>query len=53
MPLVIYGMFRYLFLLHRLGGGGDPAHQIMTDLHLMGAVVGWLLLVMTILQGWL
>lgn len=53
VPLVIYGMFRYLFLLHRLGGGGDPARQLMTDPHLMGAVVGWLLLVMTILQGWL
>ncbi len=53
VPLVIYGMFRYLFLLHRLGGGGDPARQLMTDPHLMGAVVGWLLLVVTILQGWL
>lgn len=53
VPLVIYGMFRYLFLLHRLGGGGDPARQLMTDPHLMGAVAGWLLLVMIILQGWL
>lgn len=53
VPLVIYGMFRYLFLLHRRGGGGDPARQIMTDPHLIVAAAGWLLLVMIILKGWL
>lgn len=27
VPFVLYGMFRYLFLLHRRGGGGDPASR--------------------------
>jgi 4-hydroxybenzoate polyprenyltransferase len=25
VPFVIYGVFRYLYLLHRRGGGGDPS----------------------------
>ncbi|MBP9712711.1 MAG: decaprenyl-phosphate phosphoribosyltransferase [Sterolibacterium sp.] len=53
VPLVIYGMFRYLFLMHRRGGGGDPARQLLTDPHLLAAVAGWLLLVLAILKGWL
>lgn len=53
VPLVIYGMFRYLFLLHGRGGGGDPARLLLTDPHLLLAGGGWLLLVMLVLQGWL
>lgn len=42
VPFVLYGMFRYLFLLHRRGGGGDPALEIMRDRHLLIAGAGWL-----------
>ncbi len=49
VPFVIYGMFRYLFLLHRRGGGGDPAQQLLGDPHLLAALTGWLLLVLAIL----
>lgn len=41
VPFVIYGLFRYLYLLHRRGGGGDAAEALLTDAHLVGAVVGW------------
>ena len=50
VPIVIYGMFRYLFLLHRHGGGGDPAQQLLTDRHLLAALLGWLALVLVILR---
>ena len=53
VPLVVYGMFRYLFLLHRRGGGGDPARLLLTDPHLLGVLCGWVLLVLVILQRWL
>lgn len=53
VPLVIYGMFRYLFLLHHRGGGGDPAQQALTDGHLLAALLGWLALVLAILAHWL
>ena len=53
MPVVIYGMFRYLFLLHRRGGGGDPARLLLTDAHLLAALLGWLLLVLAIFKHWI
>lgn len=45
VPFVVYGVFRYLFLLHRRGGGGDPAAALLQDAHLLGAFAGWLVAV--------
>lgn len=42
VPFVLYGMFRYLFLLHKRGGGGDPASELVRDPHLIAALLGWL-----------
>lgn len=49
VPFVLYGMFRYLYLLHRRSGGGDPALQLLTDWHLLAALAGWLALVVFLL----
>jgi 4-hydroxybenzoate polyprenyltransferase len=49
VPFVIYGIFRYLFLLHRRAGGGDAATDLARDAHLLGAVVGWLACVIVLL----
>ncbi len=49
VPFVIYGVFRYLFLLHRRRGGGDPAAALLRDVHLLAAVAGWLLTVLVTL----
>jgi 4-hydroxybenzoate polyprenyltransferase len=38
---VLYGVFRYLFLSHRRGEGGDPAETLLTDRPLMASVVLW------------
>jgi 4-hydroxybenzoate polyprenyltransferase len=43
VPFVIYGIFRYIYSLHRQSSGGDPALQIFSDPHLLLAIVGWLL----------
>ena len=51
VPFVLYGMLRYLWRLHRQGGGGDPAQELLTDPHLLVATVGWLLLVLVLLGG--
>jgi 4-hydroxybenzoate polyprenyltransferase len=51
VPFVLYGMFRYLFLLHRRGGGGDPALELIGDRHLLGAAAGWLLTTLWLLRG--
>lgn len=49
VPFVIYGIFRYLFLLYRRGGGGDPSATLLQDLHLLGAFGGWRLTVILLL----
>ncbi len=49
VPFVLYGLLRYLYLLHRQGGGGDPAREVLTDPHLLGALAGWALLVVALL----
>ena len=51
VPLVLYGMLRYLWRLHARGGGGDPALELLTDPHLLAATAGWLLLVLGLLGG--
>ncbi|KAA3629565.1 MAG: decaprenyl-phosphate phosphoribosyltransferase [Proteobacteria bacterium] len=42
VPFIVYGLFRYVFLLHASGSGGDPSRDLFRDLHLLGAVIGWL-----------
>lgn len=52
VPFVLYGIFRYLYLLHRRGGGGDAAEALLTDRHLVAAVAGWLLVTLGLLAHW-
>ncbi|MBA3416337.1 MAG: decaprenyl-phosphate phosphoribosyltransferase [Chloroflexia bacterium] len=40
-PIVVYAVFRYLFLLHRKGGGGNPEVVIWSDLPLLAALLLW------------
>lgn len=43
VPFVMYGIFRYIYTLHRQSTGGDPATEIFRDPHLLFAILGWLL----------
>lgn len=38
-PFPLYGMFRYLYLVHQRDGGGDPAEMLLTDRPLLICVV--------------
>ncbi len=51
VPCVLYGLLRYLYRLHRAGGGGDPARELLSDPHLMGVFGLWLCLVIWLLAG--
>ncbi len=31
LPFVVYGLFRYLFLVHHHAGGGDPSKTLISD----------------------
>ncbi|MHB1404739.1 MAG: decaprenyl-phosphate phosphoribosyltransferase [Desulfitobacteriaceae bacterium] len=50
VPLVIYGVFRYLYLLHERGVGGDPARLVLKDSHILIVVLLWLGSVVWILR---
>ena len=41
LPFVLYGIFRYIFLLHR-HGGEDPASTLLTDVHMLATGAAWL-----------
>jgi 4-hydroxybenzoate polyprenyltransferase len=51
VPFVLYGLLRYLYLLHRQGGGGDPAREVLTDPHLLASLAGWAALVIALLPS--
>ena len=42
IPFVLYGIFRYLFLLHRRKMGGSPEEILLTDYPLLANIVLWL-----------
>lgn len=41
IPLVIYGIFRYLFLIHKRGMGEDPTGTLLKDIPLATCVLVW------------
>lgn len=45
IPFVIYGLFRYLLLVHTRQLAGNPAEVLLRDRHVQGAVLGWVLVV--------
>lgn len=49
VPFVLYGLFRYLYRLHQRGGGGDPSQELLGDRPLLLAVIGWLVVTISIL----
>lgn len=48
IPFVVYGLFRYLYLIHVRGYGGAPEEAVLRDRPLQATVVGWGLLVLFI-----
>jgi 4-hydroxybenzoate polyprenyltransferase len=42
VPFVVFGIFRYLFLVHRRDRGGDPARVLLTDRPTLLNIVLWL-----------
>jgi 4-hydroxybenzoate polyprenyltransferase len=41
LPFVIYGLFRYLYLVHRRDGGGDPSQELLTDRPTVINIILW------------
>ncbi len=49
LPFVIYGIFRYLYLVHRRDVAGDPTRALLTDPPLMVSVMLWFITVVILL----
>ena len=50
IPFVVYGVFRYMLLVHR-DGGGNPDTLLLSDRPLQVALLLWLVVVMAAIYG--
>ena len=50
VPFVMYGVFRYIYLLHNQRAGTDPAQEIFRDPHILVSIAGWLALTVWLLS---
>jgi 4-hydroxybenzoate polyprenyltransferase len=48
IPFPLYGIFRYLYLVHRREGGGSPSQMLLNDRPLLVCVAFWVLAVVVI-----
>jgi 4-hydroxybenzoate polyprenyltransferase len=48
IPFALYGIFRYLYLVHRRDGGGSPADLLLNDRPLLACVTLWVIAVVLI-----
>jgi 4-hydroxybenzoate polyprenyltransferase len=51
LPFPLYGIFRYLYLVHKKEGGGSPAEMLLTDRPLLVCVALWAVAVAIIIYG--
>ena len=49
IPVVLYGLFRYLYLVYQRHRGGDPSRLLLTDWPLLVSILVWGLLVLGLL----
>jgi 4-hydroxybenzoate polyprenyltransferase len=51
LPFPLYGIFRYLYLVHQKEGGGSPSDMLLNDRPLLACVALWGLAVVLIIYG--
>jgi 4-hydroxybenzoate polyprenyltransferase len=51
VPFIIYGIFRYLYLIHQHNAGGNPSELLVTDRPLLACGALWGVAVVIILYG--
>jgi hypothetical protein len=51
LPFVLYGIFRYLYLLYRQQEGGNPSDLFLNDRPLLLNTLLWILTVLVIVYG--
>jgi 4-hydroxybenzoate polyprenyltransferase len=51
IPFPLYGIFRYLYLVHQREGGGSPSDLLLNDRPLLACVVLWVVSVVLFIYG--
>ena len=51
LPFPLYGIFRYLYLVHQKDGGGSPSDMLLNDRPLLACVALWGVAVVLIIYG--
>ena len=51
LPFVLYGIFRYLYLLYRRQLGGNPSELLLNDRALLITALAWICAVLLIIYG--
>jgi 4-hydroxybenzoate polyprenyltransferase len=51
VPFPLYGIFRYLYLVHQREGGGNPSDTLLDDRPILACVALWGLAVIAIVYG--
>lgn len=51
LPFPLYGIFRYLYLVHQREGGGSPSEMLLTDRPLLACVALWAMAVVAIIYS--
>ena len=52
VPFVLYGIFRYLYLVHKRDEGGDPTKLALSDRPLLVNVILWIAAASAIIYHW-
>jgi 4-hydroxybenzoate polyprenyltransferase len=51
LPFPLYGIFRYLYLVHRREGGGNPSEILLSDRPILACVALWGAAVVLVIYG--
>jgi 4-hydroxybenzoate polyprenyltransferase len=51
IPFALFGIFRYLYLIHRREGGGNPSDLLFNDRPILACVILWVVTVVVIIYG--
>jgi hypothetical protein len=49
IPFVVFGVFRYMYLIYRKDNGGDPAEVLLKDKVMLIDIALWICLVFALL----
>lgn len=52
VPFPLYGIFRYLYLVHQREGGGSPSDVLLTDRPILLCVALWGASIIALVYGW-